>query len=492
MRTVQFSGMIEQPFTIHEFTLDERVEWLEIQIEFHIKKWQHVFLWDPNDRLRWQYVNVHAPKTIILHSDDKLSDYSTLPGELPQGTWRLEVLVEPDHLPVQHQINLKASTGSYSPINEWTNDAKQYWADVNGEAPMQANLFSMEKVKKKEAAWYRGDFHTHTVLTDGKMTAQQGMMQAKKQNLDFFVATDHNLLPTMWVEDEDVLVIPGIEITSSRGHFNALGLTSWVDWRPTHLDGGMESEQGMNRVISEVRDHGALFSVNHPMLTPYAWLFMDTKLSDLDSFEVWNDPTFPDNRKATEEALVLWNELWNDGYCVCGIGGSDSHMLPTESYVQDGPPSLIGDPATYVYSSELSAKAILQSVKERKVYVTRGPVIEQVVEINSKQFSIGSDVSAIIDEEQEAVVHFKVTVQGMAAGTLYWIENGEIVEQHLIDGSSEYKSSTQWKTGEFVWRRVEIRNEKGELMAFTNPVFSGQKAPSIEKWGELLTKAGLA
>ncbi|WP_100330161.1 CehA/McbA family metallohydrolase [Bacillus xiapuensis] len=491
MKAVQYSGTIHQPVTIFELDIHQPADWLEIQVYFRIKKWQHLFLWDPNGRLRWQYVHVHAPKTAVIHKNEKLSDYGTLPGALPLGTWKLEVLILPEHLPVQHKLNITAGTGLCSSSGEWSNDQKQYWANADGKAPMQANLYPMTKAKKCGPAWYRGDFHTHTAMSDGKMTVKEGMVQARKQKLDFFAATDHNLLPTMWVEDEKVLVIPGMEVTSSKGHFNALGLTSWVDWRPTHPDGGMESEQGMNRVVSEIKKAGALFSINHPRLAASSWLFNDTSLSDIDSFEVWNDPTFPKNLQATEEALLLWNELWNAGYCVCGIGGSDCHGLPTESYEPNGLPSVIGDPATYVYSSELSARAILQSVKERRVYVTRGPIIDQTVEINHETFMIGEDVSDLIHRMEEAVVRFKVKVDPVPGGKLLWIENGKVIDEQLMDGSSEYESCAQWKSGEFVWRRLEIRSDTGNLLAFTNPVFSGTKPPEIDTWGQLLAKAGL-
>ena len=147
------------------------------------------------------------------------------------------------------------------------------------------------------------------------------MDQAKKMGLDYFAVTDHNILPTKWIRD-DVLTIPGIEITSSKGHFNALGLKKWIDWRPTCMDGGMETEEGMNRILAEAKFAGALVSINHPMLKPWEWQFKTTPLSLVDVIEIWNDPTYKDNPAATEEALQLWDILWNDGHRIYGIGGS--------------------------------------------------------------------------------------------------------------------------------------------------------------------------
>ena len=37
--------------------------------------------------------------------------------------------------------------------------------------------------------------------------------------------------------------------------------------------------------------------------------------------------------------------------------------------------------------------------------------------------------------------------------------------------------------------RVEVRDEGGSLLAFTNPIYHGERKPQIFTWGELLERA---
>src|SRR5690625_7534503 len=91
----------------------------------------------------------------------------------------------------------------------------------------------------------------------------------------------------------------------------------------------MYTEEGMNKILTA--DYGnAVISINHPFLTEWKWLLSETPLNKIDTMEIWNDPTYPYNVKATERALLAWNYLLNDGYNITGIGGSDSHFKPTE------------------------------------------------------------------------------------------------------------------------------------------------------------------
>src|SRR5690606_21668950 len=120
----------------------------------------------------------------------------------------------------------------------------------------------------------------------------------------------------------------------------------------------MFSEEGMNQIIND--DYGqTIISINHPFLTVWKWKFTETLLEKIDTIEICNDPTYSDNEKATELALIAWNHLLNDGYQITGIGGSDSHLKPTETYEDSDIPSLIGDPGTFVYCDQLSATNIV-------------------------------------------------------------------------------------------------------------------------------------
>ena len=258
----------------------------------------------------------------------------------------------------------------------------------------------------------------------------------------------------------------------------------------------MSTEAGMNRVLREAGENGALRSINHPLVHPWAWLFRETELSQVDTIEVWNDPTYPSNVYGTELGLNVWTCLWNDGWLIPGIGGSDVHSLPTESYEENGPPSLIGDPATCVYAEELSPNAILQATKRGHVYVTRGPVIESEIQVNGQSFQFGDCVTEALqsaqqtsDHSNKAAIQYRVHISGLEQGEVYWIENGERKDVQSIQGDGWYECSFDWSPVEFRWRRMEIRGTEGQLLAFTNPIYCGSKRPNFSIWGPYYDQA---
>ncbi|MEW9050221.1 MAG: CehA/McbA family metallohydrolase [Neobacillus sp.] len=480
------NGAVNAPSTSIPFKVEQDYERLEISVGFSQKGWYSLFVFDSKSELRAQALFIQEPKTIVISTCINHASFSSTPGIIPQGDWKIEIespAYSENHtytIQIMGENNLDNIAEEVS-VNGWSRSGS---GDI-----LELSLFSNDKIYNSESRWYKGDFHTHTTESDGKMTPAAGMSQAKTMELDFFVATDHNIIPTKWIS-EQVMVIPGIEITSSKGHFNALGLTKWVNWRPTTRDGGMETEVGMNRVIREVKEVGAVVSINHPMLKPWEWQFHETKLAEIDVIEIWNDPTYKDNPIATEQALHLWNVLWNDGHRIFGIGGSDSHLLPTESYQEGGAPSVIGDPATYIYCEGLSANSLLKGVLKGHAYVSRGPEYAIKITANGKSYLPGDDLSQCFASEDEVVIHYQINPAKLEKDAqLYWISEGQIISKEILINGQEYKKQFNWNKKENAWLRFEVRSEDGTLLSFANPIYSGTKQTTLHNWKDLLRAA---
>jgi hypothetical protein len=485
------------PISIHAFQLTEDIEWLIFHVQPERKCWFMMSVWDPEKVLRAQFFYGQAPNTIVLHKEPGLASSLTLPGHFPQGEWMIEIVgtdtvfTEGTQKGIAFTLEWETGSGNLPDFLTVHMLGTDLWAHREQQsAGFVFNQFDWDRLVNSEKRWYKGDFHTHTILSDGKLTPEEGMKQAEKMGLDFFVATDHNVISTGWAGGGS-LVIPGVEITSSKGHFNALGPRKWIDYRISSPDGGMETEAGMNRVLAETNQAGALRSVNHPQLVPWQWQFRDTLLGEIDVLEIWNDPTFPKNPQATEEALKVWDTLWNEGYRIWGIGGSDAHLRPDESYTPNGEPSVIGDPGTFVYSDGLSAAKILKSVSQGRVYVSRGPLLDLTVQAGEQLFSVGSDLTEAWNGGQDHRVSWKVTITNVSEpGQLRWIELGKEVLVQELHGNGQYGASFDWNGRDYVWLRLEIRKAGGDLLAFTNPIYYGKQEPSVSTWGQLLEKAG--
>lgn len=479
----EFTGIINKPVQAVLFEVANNYEWMNLELSFSKKGWYSIFLWDPYHKLRAQVLCIEEKKKVTVSINPNQTSFSATPGSIAAGEWKLEVSAHTYQQAPAYTIMIEYGKGNVEKVYTETD----IWCSDYTEPGLTLDLYNSTHVYNQKKGWYKGDFHTHTNLSDGKLTPEQGMKQAKEMTLDYFVATDHNILPTKWVRDE-VLVMPGIEITSTKGHFNALGLTKWIDWRPSSHDGGMETEEGMNRIIREVKEAGALVSINHPLLKPWEWQFQTTLLQDIDTIEIWNDPTYQDNPKATEGALILWDNLLNDGYQIYGIGGSDSHLLPTESYIQGGPPSVIGDPATVVKAENLSSEAVLMAVKKGRAYVSRGPVLDISITADEEELQLGSQVP----EKYASTISYAITYDNIPQGSyLRWIQEGKEVGISSLEDRGTIYQRFSFEEPSYTWLRFELRNKEKELLAFGNPIFKGRKTVSLSTWGELMTMAGL-
>lgn len=478
LKKVIVKGDMSAPLAVEMIHIPQLYMYMKLKVTIEQSAWLMVLVSSPDHIIRAQALVINGEKEIILSDDPQTSTYSTISGCISSGDWSIQLM------------NGSAKEISYTIEVECGNEVLprlfqqplQSFASSKQQGDFMLDEWDASSVKNEEQRWYRGDFHTHTYISDGKLSPAEGFASAKEMGLDFFVATDHNILPTKWIEG-DMLIIPGIEVTSSKGHFNALGLTSWIDWRPMAADGGMESEEGMNRILTECKQKGALRSINHPMLKPWDWTFKKTALAEIDVIEIWNDPTFPDNVKATEEALLLWDVLLNDGYRMTGIGGSDAHNRPDESYVEGGEPSLIGDPSTFVWAKELSAKEILQSVYSGNVYVTRGPIVDVTLTSGEDLVQLGAEVNMEVDVK----LNYKSCQQG---STLVEVRNGKRTTVATLNKKGRYTGTINWSES-YEWVRYEFRGSNGELLAFLNPIFFGKKETSLRTWNDLREKVRL-
>ncbi|MEA2007890.1 MAG: CehA/McbA family metallohydrolase [Chloroflexota bacterium] len=241
---------------------------------------------------------------------------------------------------------------------------------------MSTNIFT--KVFNSKKGWYRGDFHVHTTSSDGFYAPSLTAELAQAEGLDFLAITDHNTIAglSQLKKDLGILVIPGIEITLDKGHFNVFGMDDWRDWMGcvgVSEKGFTLSDkyQTMTELMQEISAEGLLKSINHPHLYPWEWLYKDTDLRLVNCLELWNDLYYPGNVEANPQAVAMWTKWLNAGHRITAIGGSDYHSPPRPE--ENIPGERLGYPSTYVYAETLSMAGILEGVKNRRVYVSKGP-----------------------------------------------------------------------------------------------------------------------
>ncbi|MDQ3342501.1 MAG: CehA/McbA family metallohydrolase [Actinomycetota bacterium] len=475
---------------VHDVAVAGHPRWLRLDVHDNDIPEFSLILLDPDQRVRAQYWGKSASEQVVVGLDPTRSSVGTVPGPLAAGSWRVEVFGAGSTRPGAYSVEVeygsgKAPAGTLPPVG-----AHSWHATGAGAAPLALDPRHLTRRLRTERRWYRGDFHAHTRASDGQQSPAALTEQASARGLDFFSITEHNLLTTGWPTD-DVLVVPGTEVTSSAGHFNAIGVQRWLEWRPNAADGGCETSEGMTRLLADTRAQGAVASINHPLLPPWAWRWTDTPLDAFDAIEIWNDPTYPRNEEATEATLRLWSRLSEDGHRITGIGGSDTHLLPHDSYVPGGPPSVVGDPWTAVLADELSVIGIVAAVRAGRTYMSRGPVLGARATVAGESFPPGASLTAALGRQPwgRASVRVQVDVANATPGTaVHWVGTGgeEAVALQPADGTGTAAVERLWDASGWQWLRAELRDADGALLAVINPFSAGQATLGLRTWGDLL------
>jgi hypothetical protein len=321
--------------------------------------------------------------------------------------------------------------------------------------------------------WFRGDLHAHTWHSDGSAPLADLVAAARAQGLDFVAVTEHNTvshLPLLGSHTTpDLLLIPGVEVSTYHGHANV-----WPIDRP---DGFFEfrcwSDDQMAQVREAVRARGALFSINHPKEGGPPWEFGD--LFEPDCIEVWGAPWFISNY----QSLAVWDAQLRRGKRITGVGGSDKHQGP---FVDKGELGWyeVGNPCTHVFADALSISAIIAGLRAGHVFISEGPAGPRL-ELSAEEIH-GGQRAAMGDELRVpagASLRLRCRVQGGAGNNLRLVSAQDIYEIPIADNEFTYgcqvtaTEDTYWRAEVIEPPEAPLDEEPAALMAkaLGNPIY---------------------
>lgn len=431
---------------------------------------------DPSGKIRFLKQLGYSDPVIVLGKDGNDTTIGGVPGALPAGTWQMTVFVFAEHLkrlmgekiqPFSVLVTEEAAVVT-EPVGEqvWTPDYENYdWTAI----------------RKKGKGWYQGDFHTHTRLSDGKETTENASRKAERMGLDFYTPTEHNAIHTGWPETS-LLILPGIEITTLLGHANLFGITHM----PRALERILEDKEeaalkaDLEQIQQECRKEHWLFSINHPFLYIWKWLYGDLRLDGVHCLEIINDPTYeadPEAKegKANQRAVALADLLWADGHRICAIGGSDSHNTLEERYPGATEPSVPGDPATFVYMEDLSAEHLLEGVRSCNCYVTRHCRIET-----------GLLFGGQLPEDKEELP-YRICLRGQKEKPeIFYLHNGKRVDCRVTgrEDAWEVAGTVRLTEEAYQWIRFGAEAKDGGFLFYGNAITRGTGKQKLRTFGE--------
>jgi hypothetical protein len=327
---------------------------------------------------------------------------------------------------------------------------------------------------KTESGWYVGDLHAHTLHSDSfgcvdpSSTVARGCQPwevveaARARHLDFFAITDHNTtshhadLATLQESLTSMLLLRGQELTTFHGHANVYGTSRPIDFRL-----GFKG-RAMDDVMNDVAHEGALLSINHPgrdtgdSCTGCGWDAPATPWNRIEAMEVLNGGVI-EGRTA---GMPFWYARLNEGHRITAIGGSDDHAARS-------PSGHIGSPATVIYASELSERALLEGIRSGRVYVrTRGPE-GPTLELSTGAVQMGGVVHVATAGSPMRLDIHAINAAGQRAEI---VRNGEVIETLMVDAADQ-KLSFDLTTTPGQWVHIRLRDAKG-ITVFTNPIYA--------------------
>ncbi|WP_336773235.1 CehA/McbA family metallohydrolase [Paenibacillus sp. MMO-58] len=263
------------------------------------------------------------------------------------------------------------------------------------------------ELTRPHGRWMKGDLHMHSVHSDGSYTIEQAKESCRARGLEFMALTDHNTSSqnhAALVPDEELLLIPGVEMTSYFGHANVLGVSNALqDFRVT-------TPAQADLVLKEARERGGFVSLNHPFCPSCPWeLGFDVPY---DAIEVWNGPW----RGLNERALAWWQGQLAKGRRVIALGGSDAHR--EERYVKHGRPT------ASVWAETDTVHGVLAGIRQGRVVLQFDPD-ETCLALSAGEYGIGETIPRKAIEGEDGIVALTIDVCGAKGDrVLLWSDRG--------------------------------------------------------------------
>ena len=207
--------------------------------------------------------------------------------------------------------------------------------------------------------------HLHTLHSDGQHSVTAMFESCRSAGYEAVALTDHNTLSGL---DEaldaaqrlGLICVPGVEVTTFRGHAVALGVSRVPEWRD------LES-RGMDALADELHADGGLLCVAHPaalgspVCSGCAWEWL-VRPASVDLWEVFSAP-----RPNYEVSLESWRALIASGGHAAPVAAGDVHSTAAAARHKT---------STYVYVLERSLAGVIDGLRQRRLFASAGPQLD--------------------------------------------------------------------------------------------------------------------
>ncbi|HLZ32117.1 MAG TPA: CehA/McbA family metallohydrolase [Chloroflexota bacterium] len=207
--------------------------------------------------------------------------------------------------------------------------------------------------------------HLHTLHSDGHDSVAAMLAACHSAGYAAVALTDHNTLSGLHeaetaAEQLGLVLLPGVEVTTFRGHAVVLGITRVPEWRDLEA-------RGLDALADDVHADGGLVCVSHPAALgspvcsgcTWAW---PVQPASVDLWEVFSAP-----RARSDVSAELWRQLLVAGGHAAPVAAGDVHAVSAAARSKT---------ATYVYARERSPAGVIEALRERRAYASAGQPLD--------------------------------------------------------------------------------------------------------------------
>ena len=249
-----------------------------------------------------------------------------------------------------------------------------------------------------EKHYYKVNLHTHSVLSDGKLTPEEVKSEYKARGYSAVALTDHSLMSVQQhLNDEDFIFLTGVEVNipnaENKGktyHLNLISKDPQLLWVPVHDPDMLEhmpahfekckcdempldyTVENVNSVIKRANEMGCLVIYNHP---EWSLQFHEeyAGLEGLWGMEYRNSSCAYGYGLDTANEQVFREMLQKNNRLV-PVMADDMHKIVNPRGYET-----LGKSWTMVAADELSYDAIMDGLERRELYSSCGPEIHSIV-----------------------------------------------------------------------------------------------------------------
>lgn len=244
----------------------------------------------------------------------------------------------------------------------------------------------------KEGNWYKGNLHSHTVNSDGKLLPVEAVALYRKNGYSFLCFSEHDLYTDYreTFDRDDFIILPGLEASAilldsetkrrlKVHHIHGILGTEAMQKKArdgerlfTHMEplppmvftDNWDGEAVAQKLLDTLAGRGCFTAYNHPVWSRVGEAEF-TGLKGLWALEIFNYNTV--NESGTGFDTVHWDVMLREGAQVFGTAADDNH---NEGIFDDACGGYV-----VVKAEELSHEAIVKNLLAGNFYSSSGPEI---------------------------------------------------------------------------------------------------------------------